>query len=299
MPRSFHRATAGLTTFHMKYYSTMHASAERQTADLLRHTVERLWAPFTQGLCGPELRQYRFREQLDAVCVPGNLCTFQVNGQVGKARVLEDFFTILLCGFDIVEARVYQRTAAHAQPDSGNASSHDGHYLLLHTRPFLGWKPPQISPPTPLPPSPAWPDFSALTSAANGGHGIDLPVPSGGPAAAFSSLTLGGAGGSEGAAAAVPLAAQSIIKVPFTSRVECCMANNRASHVILRSPVLDLIAAQPNCPEEVRSCLKNANALQMLAGLRRAGVKPNIIAAKTLLSANQKNEAWATALGIQ
>ncbi|KAL7702002.1 hypothetical protein NQL31_000297 [Lotmaria passim] len=281
MPRSFVRPSAVLSALPVTHYSTMDRTTQRQTHDVLRHSVERLWHPFTAGRHGADLKAYRFQENLMELCTPGNTFTCQVNGLPGGKRVLEDFFATLITGFDIVHVNVESaRGSSLAEPR--DVRNYRGYYALEHTRPFLGWKPSPTS--LRLPAGHASPN--AVGVAYDRGDGA-------GEAAEHFYPT-----GCEAEAAAMRMPMSSSLMVPFTTYVEGVMGNGRLSHLVLRSPVLELLSSCVECPEEVRRCLLNKEALKMLATLRRAGVKPEMITAKTLLSASKQNEMWSQALGI-
>ncbi|TPP47908.1 hypothetical protein CGC20_14610 [Leishmania donovani] len=247
MPRVFARPCTSLSAFQMKPYSTMECGAERQTHDMLRHTVERLWHPFTQGYRGADLNIYRFRENLAGLCCPGNIFTCQVNGLLGGTRVLEDFFATLLSGFDIVHASV---EGSRGKPLSNPADicNYTGYYVLAHTRPFLGWQPSPTS------------------------------LRSTGPTSALPGTTI-----------------RSSVQYEFNGATP---ETARLSHVVLRTPVMELLRTRPECPEAVQKCLESREALKIFATLRRAGVKPELITATTLLSASKRDPAWMSALGI-
>ncbi|KAK7200857.1 hypothetical protein NESM_000144200 [Novymonas esmeraldas] len=303
MAPTFARPSAMLSAFPMKRYSTMECGARRQTHDMLRHTVERLWYPFTQGHRGADLTTYRFREHLASLCCPGNTFTCQVNGTPGGARVLEDFFATLLSGFDIVHAGVEgSRGKSLAEPT--DLCNYTGLYVLAHTRPFLGWSPS----PTSLSGATHTGATSAPAATAGVNYGFNGAAPETASRSAF--LLSGGVSGSDGATVTMNLGATvaargaaarpsvSTLVVPFTTHVEGLVCNGRLSHLVLRTPVMELLSTCPECPEAVRQCLASRDALKMFTTLRRAGVKPELITAKTLLSATKQNAAWTSALGV-
>ncbi|CAC9546707.1 conserved hypothetical protein [Leishmania infantum JPCM5] len=297
MPRVFARPCTSLSAFQMKPYSTMECGAERQTHDMLRHTVERLWHPFTQGYRGADLNIYRFRENLAGLCCPGNIFTCQVNGLLGGTRVLEDFFATLLSGFDIVHASV---EGSRGKPLSNPADicNYTGYYVLAHTRPFLGWQPSPTSLRSTGPTS-ALPGTTIRSSVQYEFNGATPET------ASRSAFLLNDCDGVEATDATAtldgdpdPSSKISTLIVPFTTYVEGLVDHSRLSHVVLRTPVMELLRTRPECPEAVQKCLESREALKIFATLRRAGVKPELITATTLLSASKRDPAWMSALGI-
>ncbi|KAG5467010.1 hypothetical protein LSCM1_01189 [Leishmania martiniquensis] len=282
----------------------MECGAQRHTHDMLRHTVERLWHPFTQGHRGADINTYRLREHLADLCCPGNIFTCQVNGHLGGVRVLEDFFATLLSGFDILHASVEgSRGTSLSKP--ADMCNYTGYYVLAHTRPFLGWAPS----PTSLRGTghnSVLSETSTHTCAEYGCHGT---APETVTRSAFLLKDVDGAGntdatvalgGDANTAAAQASTSSSIytLAVPFTTHVEGLVGQSRLSHLVLRTPVMELLRTRHECPEEVQKCLASPEALKMFAMLRRAGVKPEIITAKTLLGAANSKAAWMSALGI-
>ncbi|GET92943.1 hypothetical protein, conserved [Leishmania tarentolae] len=293
----FARHSARLSALHMQSYSTIEFGAQRQTHDMLRHTVERLWHPFTQGHRGADLSIYRFRENLADLCCPGNIFTCQVNGLVGGARVLEDFFSTLLSGFDIVHASV---EGSRGKPLSNPADiyNYTGYYVLAHTRPFLGWKPSPASLRCAAHP-PVLPETTSHSSAHYGFNGAAPET------ASRSAFLLNDSDGGHAIDARVTLGGESngsstvsTLAVPFTTYVEGLVDHSRLSHMVLRTPVMGLLRSLPECPEAVQKCLESRDALKVFATLRRAGVRPELITAETLLSASKRDPAWMSALGI-
>ncbi|KPA86516.1 hypothetical protein ABB37_00662 [Leptomonas pyrrhocoris] len=300
MPRSFARPGALLSAFPVTRFSTLDHTAQRRTHDVLRQSVERLWSPFTVGRRGADLKVYRFHENLAELCAPGNTFTCQVNGAPGGKRVLEDFFATLLSGFDIVQVNV-ENARSNSLAEARDMRNHRGFYVLAHTRPFLGWTPTPTSLRLPASCAPVSANDAAMAAqagscgeAAYGGEGEAAaehfcPTP---VQMETATVELASADGSPS------LTSSTTLVVPFTTYVEGVMGSGRLSHLVLRSPVMELLSSCEECPTPVRQCLQSKEALKMFATLRRAGVKPEIITSKTLLSASKQNEVWTAALGI-
>jgi hypothetical protein len=291
MPRCFARPNAILSALPVSHYSTLERVTQRQTHDMLRHSVERLWHPFMTGRHGADLKAYCFSENLAELCTAGNTFTCQVNGVPGGKKVLEDFFATLVTGFDVVQVNV-ERASGSSLAEPRDMRNYRGYYVLEHTRPFLGWTPT----PTSLRLPASFTCGSAMRSdeAAYGDEAgevaqhitctttvqpekVTVPVP---PPRVTSPQT------------------GSTLVVPFSTYVEGVVNSGRLSHLALRTPALELLSNCAECPAEVRQCLRDKEALKMFTTLRRAGVKPGIITARTLLSASKQNEAWTAALGI-
>lgn len=64
-----------------------------------RAALEKLFFPFNKKLTGCDLAAYPFKDALNEVTAPD--CSVLLNRAVGGRSVLEDFFLILLTGFDI------------------------------------------------------------------------------------------------------------------------------------------------------------------------------------------------------
>ncbi|KAG5492310.1 hypothetical protein GH5_01227 [Leishmania sp. Ghana 2012 LV757] len=282
----------------------MECGAQRQTHDMLRHTVERLWHPFTLGHRGADLKTYRLREHLAGLCCPGNMFTCQVNGHLGGMRVLEDFFVTLLSGFDIIHASVEgSRGMSLSKP--ADVCNYTGYYVLAHTRPFLGWEPS----PTSLRGVALNSALAATSTHSSAEYGFNGAAPE---TASRSAFLLRDVDGDDGTDATVMLSGEANVEtvqsnaessvytlaVPFTTHVEGLVGQSCLSHLVLRTPVMELLRNRHECPDAVQKCLDSPEALKMFATLRRAGVKPEVITAKTLLSATQSNAAWMSALGI-
>ncbi|KAG5492844.1 hypothetical protein JKF63_01424 [Porcisia hertigi] len=293
-----------LSSFQLRSYRTLEGGAQRQAHDMLRHSVERLWYPFTQGRRGADLDKYRFCENLAGICCPGNTFTCQVNGHIGGTRVLEDFFATLLSGFDIIHASV-ESPHEKTPPTPADLCNYTGYYVLAHTRTFLGWKP------TPTSLRAADPHPMRLETVA---HDRTEPGLSNTPADAtlHSPSLLNELKGAGNRAATKALdnelnatavhsnTASNVytLVVPFTTHVEGLVGHGCLSHLVLRTPVMEILRTRTECPEVVQKCLESSDALRMFAMLRRAGVRPELITANTLLSASKQNEAWSSALGI-
>lgn len=92
--------------------------------------ADKFWSPFKQDVSGPDLRKYGFSNNLKGIVHP-NVFTSQVNGVVGGAPLLEDFFWTLLTGFDV----------DHVGSATEEGLYSKGTIRLIHRRPFLGWTP--------------------------------------------------------------------------------------------------------------------------------------------------------------
>ncbi|KEG13658.1 hypothetical protein DQ04_00861000 [Trypanosoma grayi] len=258
---------------------------EAHTSLAMRRLMGRFWSPFCRRHVGPDLRSYGFTEVFQTICTQDNF-TCQVNGQVGDDRLIEDFFIVLLCGFDFADVHVEQSSLTDAL---GHPHNFKGTYTLAHTRPFLGWRPPSVVPR--LAPSSAV--EAAAAAAADTVEGGIAGEQSDTPRSAADAAC-------EESVAASSLLQMSpsvpLVKVPFSARLEG--TEHHISHMILRSPALDVITSDANCPATVQRCLENPEALRVLVSLRRANVRPDIITDKTLLGITTKKEAWSSALGI-
>ncbi|KAH9601338.1 hypothetical protein LSM04_000178 [Trypanosoma melophagium] len=288
------------------YYTSINNFHSRLT---MRRVMERFWSPFCRSIRGPDLRAYGFREVFNSIRTHDDDFTCQVNGQVGDAKLLEDFFILLLCGFDIVNVKVENSSVADAICDSCNFK---GTYTLEHTRPFLGWSPtsastlsnlkippPLSSLPTPTSTTPVATNTTNITTVHNSTNSTtsypatfhistNISISNNSDMSNSNNNSTGERRGLD----VPPL----VLQVPFTARLEG--SEQRISHMILRSAALDLVAAHRSCPPAVRSCLKSVEAMQALVRLRRANVRPDIITDKTLLSIGTRKEAWSSALGI-
>lgn len=200
--------------------------------------VQRFWSPFTVGTTGPDLKQYKFEEMISEIVHPMDF-TCQVNrSSVGSKALLEDFFHVVLCGFDIVGVDVQTKSSSVSETHA------TGFVRLVHQRPLIGWKP----------------------------------------------ATLLGAGG-------VPQVAEPLFHVPFVLHGEGCTQSGRLNHLSVRLSLAEA-ARNAGCPESVLACLSDAEALHMLATLRRANVNPSIITERTLRSVSKREDSWRSALGI-
>lgn len=115
-------------------FTTMRPSA---VSRLSLAIVNTLWEPFRQGITGPDINQYPLKDAIKILARP-KVFTCQINGAVGDASLLEDFFITVLCGFDIASVDV--------RKVSDEPSSASGVFQIIHRRPFLGWKPEEVSP---------------------------------------------------------------------------------------------------------------------------------------------------------
>ena len=109
-----------------------HCLLYRNPAHVTRVAVERLFSPFSQQITGPDISKYPLREAINNLSITSKF-TVQVNGVVGDATVLEDFFLSLLTGFDLSNPRVLEVDA--------NGACASGVLLATHSRNFLGWRP--------------------------------------------------------------------------------------------------------------------------------------------------------------
>lgn len=101
-----------------------------------RPLAERFWSPFNRQITGADVGKYGIATALERITDPASFsCT--VNGICGNAAVAEDFFVVLLTGFDIEGAQLF--------PGAETDTYLDGCLNLVHTRPFLGWKPTQTA----------------------------------------------------------------------------------------------------------------------------------------------------------
>lgn len=244
-----------------------------------------------QGRTGPQLSSYHFVESFRALRAPHNF-TAQLNGTLGGAAIMEDLFIVLLCGFDIVHVGI-ENQHGHSLTDANDPCSFRGHYILRHTRPFLGW----------LPPTPLLPELSdsmALSSSPAALGNETAKSLQSVKAIDFRQRTR-----STPSAVGYPL-----LHVPFTSHLEG--TSDGLTHFVLRTSVLERLASYEGkptatgeghadvveCPEVVAECLRNPEALKMLVALRRANVSPDLITTKTLLGASRQKEMWRSALSI-
>ncbi|ORC92035.1 uncharacterized protein TM35_000042490 [Trypanosoma theileri] len=277
------------------YYTSINNVHGRLT---MRRVMTRFWSPFCRRITGPDLRAYGFHEVFNSIRTHDDDFTCQVNGQVGDAKLVEDFFILLLCGFNIMDVKLENSSMTDAINDSCNFK---GTYTLEHARPFLGWSPtsvntssnlkissPLLSFPTPNCSTPIT-NTTTNTTAATAFTSGDSNSMNSSSCDGDSDIT---AVKRRLDAPPPPL----LLRVPFTARLEG--SERGISHMILRSPALNLVAAHHSCPPAVRSCLQNSDAMQALVRLRRANVRPDIITDKTLMSIGARKEAWSSAMGI-
>lgn len=101
--------------------------------------AQQFWAPFASGdVSGYDLTKYKFSEGLRSL-VHEPVFTCQVNGYVGNMATLEDFFVVLLCGFDIQRVRIVDAQQCGSPMEAPYVAS--GTFQAIHTRSLLGWKP--------------------------------------------------------------------------------------------------------------------------------------------------------------
>ncbi|RNF25914.1 uncharacterized protein Tco025E_01918 [Trypanosoma conorhini] len=243
----------------------------------LRSVMKRFWSPFCRGIVGPELHTYGFSQVFDSIRTGDSDFTCQVNGKVGDARLIEDFFIMILSGFDFVDVKVATSSVSDAVC---NPCNFKGFYTLEHTRPFLGWAPPVVAPTPRIAPR----DKRPVVPNADYGERSEMREDIKGKQLQASARDSNAE------------QERRLLKVPFTSRIEGSECG--VSHMILRSAVLDVIMGDPNCPAALKPCLQNKEAMEALVRLRRASVRPEMITDKTLLGITDKKESWASALGI-
>ncbi|EKG03227.1 hypothetical protein TCSYLVIO_005736 [Trypanosoma cruzi] len=256
------------------FYGPLHEVADPL---VLRRVMMRFWSPFCRGLVGPDLHTYDFKKVFDSIRTSDSDFTCQVNGRVGNARLIEDFFLFVLCGFDFVDVKLEKSSTADVAIDPCNFR---GTYTLAHTRPFLGWIPPRAA-------------HSLGTAATDNKPDVckDKNVDASGSAEQTSEEKL--------MISSTRLSVERqtrLLKVSFSARMEG--SESGISHIILRSPVIDVIMGSHDCPATLQSCLKNEEAIKAVVTLRRANVRPELITDKTLLEITAKKESWASALGI-
>ncbi|EKF31798.1 hypothetical protein MOQ_004361 [Trypanosoma cruzi marinkellei] len=256
------------------FYGPLHEVADPL---VLRRVMMRFWSPFCRGLVGPDLHTYDFKKVFDSIRTCDSDFTCQVNGQVGNARLIEDFFIFVLCGFDFVDVKVEKLSVTDVASDPCNFR---GAYTLAHTRPFLGWIPSRAAHSLGTAPSDNKPDVC-------NDKNIDGPGSEEQTSGANSLISSRG----------LSLEQQTrLLKVPFSARMEG--SESGISHIILRSPVVDVIMGSHDCPATLQSCLKSDEALKAVVTLRRANVRPELITDKALIEITAKKESWASALGI-
>lgn len=223
---------------------TMRFHCRAAHRDELQRSVERFWYPFMQTRVDLDLSFRRFAANFRDIRTPDNDFTCQVNRIAGGATLIENFFLILLSGFDITSVFFGWKSSL----SDSCTSLYSGKYVLVHTKPFLGWEPAE---------SKLVSDPSSVSLAYGTQHS-----------------ELGG---------------QNVhgysIQVPFSMHVEGGGSKELLSHISFHSSALDRIAKIPECPESVRRCLANHDAMQMCAALRRASVDPSNITAEALLAA--------------
>ncbi|KAH8604245.1 hypothetical protein ERJ75_001737900 [Trypanosoma vivax] len=244
--------------------------------------IKRFWSPFNQSLKGPDLRAYGFVENFNSIRTRDEDFTCQVNEHVGDAKLVEDFFIVLLCGFDFLHVNVERQVGANGAFDPQRFC---GTYTLAHTRPFLGWRPLLLEE------APASVSTSLAGSMSFPKEKIDVEASVGNPGATTALVETGA--GAKTVCAPSPAVT---ICIPFSAQLE--EHEGKISHMILRSPAVETITAHEDCPVSLKSCLKDPEALRALVTLRRTRVRPDIITDRTLLGIVAKKEAWRSALGI-
>lgn len=265
------------------FHHTRTTECRGVSRDVLRRSAERFWHPFIVGRTGADLSSYRFRENLDGLRTPDADFTCQVNGMIGGATLLENFFYVLLCGFDIVDVSFGWKSSMHDPCER----YYKGSYVLSHSRPFLGWSPPVAS--------------------GRGCH-VDEPASAGIGTAQAQSMLMSGGGKPTTTPPFPPCPSSSrtqqpsstgTLVVPFTMHVEGGGSHELLSHIMFRSPALSRISKLNDCPRDVQECLNNPKAVGMIAALRRAYIDPEYITAEALLTASKTADTWADALRVK
>lgn len=99
-----------------------------------RPLCEKFWSPFNKSIVGYDLSKYNFNSTLKDIAPNGLSCSW--NGRMGNGQVVEDFFTVVLAGFDV--------TGVSLAP-GGDGRVFSGVVQMQHTRPFISWKPTHIN----------------------------------------------------------------------------------------------------------------------------------------------------------
>lgn len=255
--------------------------------NVLRWSVERFWHPFMAAKTGPNLSSYRFRENIDSMRTPDEDFTCQVNGEVGGVSLLENFFSVLLCGFDISDVFFGWKTSI-CDPTEMHYS---GRYVLRHSRPFLGWYPPLHSASQGSPPGEEIESrtlnmgTSSQDSLSGDFNSIKNTLPDSG--LHYASRR----GDSIQQSTEFPR-----LEVPFFMHVEGGGSQELLSHIVFSSPAFLRLSRMQGCPSIVHECLSHSKALKLIAALRRAQVEPNLITAEAVLKAAKSSENWMDAL---
>lgn len=103
---------------------------------LLRSRVlcEAFWSPFNQRIVGHDLAKYAVAAAWDTALVPDNGFSCLWNGRQGGRAVAEDFFHVLLAGFDVAAVTLEKENNA-------DDARFVGALKIRHARTFLGWRP--------------------------------------------------------------------------------------------------------------------------------------------------------------
>lgn len=255
----------------------------------LRWSVERFWHPFMTAKTGACLSSYRFRENVDSIRTPDEDFTCQVNGEVGGVRLLENFFSVLLCGFDISDV-FFGWKSSICDP---NGINYSGRYVLSHSRPFLGWEPTSCSY---VGRSTSGKSFvktagSNVTSSAKSG----LDSISDTHSIPDTRLHYASRRGDS-----IQLRDElSPIEVPFSMHVEGGGSQELLSHIVFSSPAFMHVSRMPDCPSNVKECLADSKALKLIAALRLAQVDPTFITAEAVLKAAKSADNWVGTLNLK
>ena len=194
-------------------------------------------------------------------------------GVAASSVMVENWFIVLLAGFDIMGVRhepaKFNVTVHDDDSDSCcKANVEDVVWLRLrHARTFLGWAPAR-----PLLQS----ESSGTAVPGTRDHICDYWFP------------------------VVVRAALELDRMTTEVR-QCTQLDVDTSAfvpMLLKHGSEKLTPETSAAPEAVLKCCNSVDAMRMLVALRRANVKPNLISSAALLSATKKPERWASALGI-
>lgn len=228
------------------------------------------------------------------------LCAAQLNGEVGSSRIFEDLFHVILSGFDVVHVNVENKDGCSLMSCMQDPCHFRGFLILAHTRPFLGWQPSFISMPRDVFTTELDPSHPRARAAEHLSH-FQLHTHDILPFATVTEQVV-----------LLP----KTVKVPFSVHAEGSFTKGRSnfllSHLNLRLRFVDALCANPAerdtfgvdgnrldvPPETVVQALKDKQTLALFAGLRRLGVRPELITADTLLAATEQKAAWTDALGL-
>lgn len=263
-----------------------HITCLFMSRNVLRWSVERFWYPFMAAKTGPNISLYRFRENIDSMRTPDADFTCQVNGEVGGVGLLENFFSVLLCGFDISDVFFRWKTST-CDP---NETHYSGHYILSHSRPFLGWYPPVHSSKKGNPPVEAISSSPVnMGSSSAPSCGVDFSSSRTPPDSGLHYASRRGK--SMQRCTEFPR-----LEVPFFMHVEGGGSQDLLSHIVFSSPAFSRLSRMHGCPSTVQECLSHSKALKLITALRRAQVEPELITAEAVLKAAKSSDNWVDAL---